>query len=165
MSIKPKYVKQILLGNKKYEIRKRFPKDYRGWIYIYCTKGNGKKNYLATVKHWLDNDQVEETPLNGKVVGRFWCDNVSMDCEHWEDELLDLACLTRQELYSYTDLENVFVIHIKDLERFDIPGPLKAFSQIDHYCKGVNEIGEPTKFAILKPVERAPQSWQYIEIY
>lgn len=38
MSIKPQYVCEILNGKKTIEVRKRFPKDYVGWVYIYCTK-------------------------------------------------------------------------------------------------------------------------------
>ena len=38
LSIKPKYVAEILNGEKTIEVRKRFPKDYKGWVYIYCTK-------------------------------------------------------------------------------------------------------------------------------
>ena len=38
MSIQPRWVAEILNGNKTVEIRKRFPKDYVGWVYIYCTK-------------------------------------------------------------------------------------------------------------------------------
>ena len=45
MSIKPKYVAKILNGEKTIEIRKKFPKDYVGWVYIYCTKD--KKHPVA----------------------------------------------------------------------------------------------------------------------
>ena len=39
MSIRPRHVRDILNGDKIKEIRKRFPSDYRGWVYIYVTKG------------------------------------------------------------------------------------------------------------------------------
>ena len=42
ISIKPYWVAKILNGEKTIEIRKRFPKDYVGWVYIYCTKGKQK---------------------------------------------------------------------------------------------------------------------------
>ena len=38
MSIQPKWVAKILNGEKTIEVRKKFPKDYVGWVYIYCTK-------------------------------------------------------------------------------------------------------------------------------
>ena len=40
MSVQPKWVAKILNGEKTIEIRKRFPKDYVGWVYIYCTKSS-----------------------------------------------------------------------------------------------------------------------------
>jgi predicted transcriptional regulator len=42
LSIQPKWVAKILNGEKTIEIRKKFPKNYVGWVYIYCTKGKGK---------------------------------------------------------------------------------------------------------------------------
>ena len=40
MSINPYWVAKILNGEKTVEVRRKFPKDYRGWVYIYCTKSN-----------------------------------------------------------------------------------------------------------------------------
>lgn len=39
ISIQPKHLVNILNGNKTLELRKSVPKDYKGWVYIYCTKG------------------------------------------------------------------------------------------------------------------------------
>ena len=39
MSIRPQWVAKILNKEKTLEIRKHFPKDYVGWVYVYCTKG------------------------------------------------------------------------------------------------------------------------------
>src|SRR5690606_38438072 len=79
LSINPKWVAKILNCEKTIEIRKKFPKDYVGWVYIYVTKG--KKDILYKYKgkyytqHYLTfTDDVEV--LNGKVVARFWCDKV-----------------------------------------------------------------------------------------
>ena len=38
MSIQPQWVAKILNGEKTIEVRKKFPKNYVGWVYIYCTK-------------------------------------------------------------------------------------------------------------------------------
>lgn len=43
MSIRPEHLVKILNGNKTIEVRKAVPKDYIGWVYLYCTKG---KPYL-----------------------------------------------------------------------------------------------------------------------
>ena len=39
ISIQPKHLVNILNGNKTLELRKTVPKDYKGWVYIYCPKG------------------------------------------------------------------------------------------------------------------------------
>ena len=41
LSIKPEWIAKILNGKKTVEVRKKFPKDYVGWVYLYCSK-NGK---------------------------------------------------------------------------------------------------------------------------
>ena len=82
----------VLFNEKKaIEVRKQFPKNYVGWVYLYCSKD--KKNYLYW--DWYDPPFVEEEwfvsnipdiwdddrkningPFNGKVIARFWCDKV-----------------------------------------------------------------------------------------
>ena len=96
MSIRPQYVCGILNGKKTIEIRKKFPKDYVGWVYIYCTKGkrNGD-NWLRKYPFCLSQNfyQVQDdnfNALNGYVVARFWCDKISeLECEFWEEPLFD----------------------------------------------------------------------------
>ena len=79
MSIKPKHVKNILNGIKTLEIRKKFPKDYVGWVYIYNTKTT-KDGYLTLT--YIGNKLEFITAFNhhpkyqGKIVARFWCDKV-----------------------------------------------------------------------------------------
>ena len=85
LSIKPKYVVDILNGRKTIEIRKSIPKcDLPIDVYIYCTKDkdydlfleNGE--YQAYFRHHreLHSKRLRQEPLNGKVVARFWCDKV-----------------------------------------------------------------------------------------
>lgn len=85
MSIQPKWVDKILNGEKRIEIRKRFPKDYRGWVYIYCTKDNKNELYKWSENcgyfcndFWVGLHHQPCCPqiLNGKVVARFYCENV-----------------------------------------------------------------------------------------
>ena len=80
MSIQPKHLVNILNGKKTLEIRKSVPKDFKGWVYIYCTKG---KPYLYKNKGiWFVSYENLNIPLldidfrhNGKVVARFWFDD------------------------------------------------------------------------------------------
>jgi len=95
ISIQPKHLVNILNGNKTLELRKTVPKDFKGWVYIYCTKGGGLLvdntswiNYLI-VKDFVKKDYTESPRFhirkkleehiygsvrNTKVVARFWFD-------------------------------------------------------------------------------------------
>lgn len=94
----------LLNGDLSVLARKKFPKDYVGWVYIYCMKarpylvrGNGlvdnlikehDKNYIPEPKkfeiyNFEDDGYSAEFYdfFNGKVVARFWCDKVE-EIEH-----------------------------------------------------------------------------------
>lgn len=84
LSIRPEWLAKILNGWKLVEIRKLFPKDFVGWIYLYCTKSktleycyDSADNFGEYVVHngklW---DDYDEARLNGRVVAKFWCDKV-----------------------------------------------------------------------------------------
>lgn len=159
MSIKPQHATNILNGKKTIEIRKRFPKDYAGWVYIYCTKGKGlyettnattkTKTYSTTPEPPIYGFgyKLEHLSSSGKVVARFWCDNVEeIHCssygletsEHWyrtqemnEKELLEKSCLTFEELDQYLCWNNGYAIHITKLEIFDKPKEISEFWQFN----------------------------------
>ena len=87
LSIRPEWVEKILNGEKTIEVRKQFPKDYVGWVYIYCTKDYKRDLYFDKQfdKSYFKNSKDDQTAyefclkmktLNGKVVARFWCDKV-----------------------------------------------------------------------------------------
>lgn len=98
----PRECAGLLSGDLSVLVRKRFPKDYVGWVYIYVTRDrkilsfdsiskNGKTYYdgfndkdfdfhfftitKSDIKKgwgWF----ASERNLNGKVIARFWCDKV-----------------------------------------------------------------------------------------
>ena len=101
MSIRPQWIAKILNGEKTIEIRKKFPKGYVGWVYIYCTKDTKYKygglahfGYGGNYCVHLNNDKMVDDFMDFKlgnlndvswtiqndnkerVVARFWCDNV-----------------------------------------------------------------------------------------
>ena len=153
LSIKPEWVAKILNGEKTIEVRKQFPKDYKGWVYIYCTKSKQKflNSWFDTGKYVVDIDKVYNTEFckNGKVVARFWCDNVGIikchNClsiptmayttfvsnKYYSDtDLQTASCLNGNELMWYlgTKKEEVgYAIHISKLEIFDEPKELSEF--------------------------------------
>jgi len=168
MSIKPKWIAKILNGEKTIEIRKKFPKDYVGWVYIYCTKDNHQlvkpkdyDKYLLFTKGAVDYSH--EHTLNGKVVARFWCDEVYtydiQDQGTWGDESFAEVvnknmCLTLEELHIYVGDKVFQGTHISDLEIFDKPKELNEFM--------IHNIKKEHIFNNFR-LTKAPQSWCYIE--
>ena len=136
MSIRPQYVAQILKGNKTIEVRKKFSKDYVGWVYIYCTKG---KPYLNSLEYrglkwfWLEDKDIlgvtENSKkatngfenglydrLNGKVVARFWCDKVSVIQFNSCPTIPTIAYTTfLDRYYSDTDLQKASCLNGNEL--------------------------------------------------
>lgn len=135
MSIQPQWVCKILNGEKTIEVRKKFPKDYVGWVYIYCTKGkrNGD-NWLRKYPFCLSKNiyQVQDdnfNALNGYVVARFWCDKVeeiklpytkfgsservngeverTLQTQAMDEKtLLNKSCLSEEEIYKYLNFKH-----------------------------------------------------------
>ena len=152
LSIRPEWVAKILNGEKTIEVRKRFPKDYVGWVYIYCTKDKKYANLINRGGF-----------LTGMVVARFWCDNVEeITTEKWspskEQDLLKVSCLTENQLFDYCNLESgkpFYAIHISKLEIFDKPRELSEFK----FWKDKSEYGCWYENKLTK----APQNYLYIE--
>ena len=152
LSIRPQWVEKILNGKKTIEVRKRFPKDYVGWVYIYCTKDKKYANLINRGGF-----------LTGMVVARFYCDKVEeITTEKWspskEQDLLKASCLTENQLFDYCNLESrkpFYAIHISKLEIFDRPKELSEFN----YWKDKSEYGCWYENKLTK----APQNYCYIE--
>jgi predicted transcriptional regulator len=165
MSIRPEHLVNILNFKKTIEVRKRFPIGYRGWVNLYCTKD--KENLLFDTSYGKDDmrsytfycrgknkEDEQDVLLNGKVVARFFVDNVEeiiVDCYHrcytstlTPSELHHMSCLSSTDLYHYCFFYNycpsAYAIHIAKLEIFDNPKTLADFD-----------------------LEKAPQSWCYVE--
>src|SRR5690554_3646376 len=159
ISIQPKHLVNILNGYKTLELRKTVPKDFKGWVYIYCTKG---KPYIRELgdNYFTECSKVDVYKLNGKVVARFWFDEytkidndvlvtIANETE-WSseetdtNELLKNACISIYDALEYSKGKDLYAWHIKKLEIFDTPLSLSAF----YSDKG--------------SLKRPPQSWQYI---
>ena len=173
ISTRPQWVAKILNGEKTIEVRKRFPTNYVGWVYIYCTKDKKYANLINRGGF-----------LTGMVVARFWCDKVEEivyseeDCE-WKtkslcfEELLNKS-LTHDYLLEYLGDNGGYAIHITKLEIFDKPKNISEFEHLVKYTCNTcpyftisNGIVGNTMYSIceeLKPLTCAPQSYCYIEI-
>lgn len=195
ISIKPKWVAKILNGEKTIEIRKRFPIEYRGWVYIYCTKGN-KSRYNRELLRKYENvylvDKIDyktfNQHLNGKVVARFYCDNVEEIkyglltkyniygvprlVENYKTKSLtyrklrDKSCLNANEFENYFAKSLVIngivgdAIHISQLEVFDKPKELWEFMLHIPTWKKTNTGAYYKHIQLTK----APQNYCYVEV-
>ena len=147
ISIRPEHAFNILNGKKTLELRTWIPKDYKGWVYVYVTKGKpylGKNidgNYgLYNIPYFGNFNKVGD--LNGKVVARFWFDEftnysyhvlMNGDIEYEEAfdnvDLVEKSCVSFDEIDKYTNFgeKKLYAWHIKKLEIFDKPKDLSEF--------------------------------------
>lgn len=177
MSIKPKWIAKILNGEKTVEVRKRFPVDYRGWVYIYCTKDKETLVINPYGGYSVVPNKYKNEYFNGKVVARFWCDNVEYyeDLAFWNEEHEKTTCLKPSEFFDYMfhirANRSCRLIHISQLEIFDKPKELSKFRKTFNYKCNHDCINcdmswkEPSdyRFHFECELTKAPQSWQFIE--
>lgn len=193
LSMQPQWCAKILNGEKTIEIRKRFPLDYVGWVYVYCTKNGIDKDgvpselvdYRGAVIynnfHLMHKGMKLTTDdyrprLNGKVVGRFWCDEITkikygrwvgQDTfnyygyhNEWKD-LVDKSMMTQMELYNYGS--KLLAISITRLEIFDTPKELKEFNVWRKKTIYSGMDCPPYVDDIKVPLTRAPHNWCWVE--
>ena len=178
LSIKPKWVAKILNGEKTIEVRKKFPKDYVGWVYLYCSKSGDDLHRNCADIWWLEDKdfkrkrkklgEVAAEIFNGKVVARFWCDNVR-EIKFDDKKVQRQACLTEDELFDYLfinepyheDMHKGYGINITELEIFDRPKELSEFHTVDKYGIPQYQFGNGT--CDYRTVRKAPQNYCYVE--
>lgn len=157
ISIKPKYVAAILNGKKTIEIRKSVPKVKLPIdVYIYCTKGKYEMGKFNSDKkyHEIRDDccyaggwsrGLPDETVNGQVVAKFTLNKVEHAYNFDPKEICDLACITSDELNKYAGgwykTDDLFAWRIDKLKVLEPIKKLGAFG-----------------------LDKAPQSWQYIEV-
>lgn len=141
MSIRPEWVAKILNREKTIEIRTTRPRcELPVDVYIYCTKGAGLQKFGN--KYFAQKGQYPVR--NGKVVAKFTLRNVhKFDAEQVKNTFFKVrnSCLTNRELTDYAQGKDLYGWNISDLVIFDKPKELSEFG-----------------------LERAPQSWQFVEV-
>ena len=174
MSIQPTWVSKILNGKKTLEIRKSMPKcDLPIDVYIYCTKGNGVKDFITIYKHVLTTNEISCHYINGTVVAKFTLNKVEeIKCfSHLLGgyqtqtlanlDLCEVSCLTYDELHSYLKGKVGYAWHIDNLVVFDKPKELSEFYKWTDKTMGLHVM---PKAKMVRTLTRAPQSWQFIEV-
>lgn len=168
ISIKPKWCELIASGTKTVEVRKTRPKiDTPFKCYIYCTSAKKHDENLWTAKNATIGKFADVS--NGKVIGEFVCDNISVFEYKGGGYLVNgdisttisiqaQSCLTDYQFRKYAGEKSCYGWHISDLVVYDKPKELNEFKQC-HVCEYMG-VCENTCW---KPLQRAPQSWCYVE--
>lgn len=169
LSIRPEWCQKIFRGEKTMEIRKNFPKDFRGQpfkCFIYCTKGQN-----AGFRMEPDGSLLR---LDGTVIGEFTCDRVYeiAPLNHAPDDLEAQACMDRDQIWKYTHGKG-YAWHITELKTYETPLDLSAFHlRCENALRWCNNGG--CAMHIEQPangnccgnyglqLNRPPQSWCYV---
>jgi hypothetical protein len=173
LSINPEHALNILNGKKTLELRKRVPKDFVGWVYVYVTK----KKPDIMISDYTINYPLSKfyNDFNGTIPFRFWFDDytfmkygrwVNHKVGDWNyrgymDEHLETfkkACLTEEEVNNYGDGKLLYAWHIKKLEILK-PMALEDFRKI-----GRDKIMGKELRNVWGEVKRAPQSYQRVYV-
>lgn len=181
ISIKPKYVADILNCRKTIEIRKTMPKcDLPIDVYIYCTKDKkygycwngcddicGKVVAKFTLNKVIKFDLIEEQKYKGNSNDDILKYN---KCIRKQNEIAKKSCLTICDLIYYCDTKALgtnqkemigYAWHISNLVIFDKPKELSEFIKWSWLYEGVN--GMKRFLLAYPPLTKAPQSWCYVE--
>ena len=179
LSIRPEWCQKILEGKKTMEIRKSFPKDFRGQpfkCFIYCTKGQNL-SYWKAQDHFYFDDRSHNAPdrcVDGMVIGEFTCDCVYevAPLNHAPDDLEAQACMDRDQIWEYTHGKG-YAWHITELKAYVAPRDLAAFHlRCENALRWCNNGG--CAMRIERPangnccgnyalqLNRPPQSWCYV---
>lgn len=146
ISIKPKYCELIANGSKTIEVRKTRPKIETPFkCYIYCTKSKETlwqtKPPIVLYRYIDDHSHnMFDTPLNGKVMGEFVCDEISRVFQCNSGWISENACISQSEFFDYLGIpvnthfgydKFAYGWHISNLVIYDKPKELSDFNMID----------------------------------
>lgn len=165
ISIRPEWVNKIIAGEKTVEIRKTRPKLKTPFkCYIYMTRQS---------RPWRKNENG--CRYDGRVVAEFTCDRINCLVHvgytgSWEKPVLrayksgsitglsadfyvSASCLSVEQIEQYLAGGDGYAWHISDMQIYDRPKKLDEFTGL-----------KATRFGLeLYQIERAPQSWCYVE--
>ena len=180
ISINPKWCDLIADGKKTIEVRKTRPKLETPFkVYIYETQGR-------TETPWVDEDGHEIYKGRGQVIGEFVCDEIFPIKVNYNGTIKDYnwhnmfwSCVPYEDISNYIGRGKVGCgLSITDLVIYDKPRELSEFKT---FCKSYydGDKCDDCKYFInargyeydesdcgcngLKPIERPPQSWCYVE--
>lgn len=163
MSVHQEWIVKMASGEKTDELRKTWPKNiptpFR--VRLYCTRGRGPQTLLldgnggATIGDYRNVANGWQIG-NGYVVGEFICPGRTIVKAGFDRDLVAIGrttCLAPSSIISYIgEGHHGSAWHVRDLKIYDKP------MELDRFFMPAERDG-----AWLCRVERAPQSWCYIE--
>lgn len=171
LSIKPKWCELIESGKKTIEIRKTRPKIEPPFkCYIYQTKAPVSVSFSGTGKHISEYDKTYwYTGKQGNVIGEFICDEIIEDNRgEFAIEFSILGCMPLDQQKKYAPKATLYGWHISDLVIYDKPKDLDDFYRF-RKCDACERGDESNaciyddKCIVPAKLERAPQSWCYVD--
>lgn len=184
IAIRPEWARKIFLGEKTLEIRKNMPQDiscpFRCYVYVSDQNTHDPKKIIEVFQ--------EETGTlyraNGRVAAEFICRRIDVIPKTGfmgsheparyllDKDFLDRCCLSYAQIEDYMQGGAIHAWHISDLHLFPAPMMLNEFFRYGkcpqyHGSGCTNPPGNCD--AIFgseecgKRVQRAPQSWCYVE--
>ena len=136
-SVKPYWIYLILIGKKKIEVGKNYPKssEWNKVVEMYCSKDMKSFNRIpAEDREWMRK-------YLGKVACRFVCDRIDKYCgrlttyaetpyknKYVSPEELAKTCLSIYEINDYLNGKNSYFWRIFDLKIYDKPKKLGEFT-------------------------------------
>lgn len=175
LSIRPKWCKKIVNGEKTIEVRKTRPNIATPFkCYIYCTMDHP---YISVSCMELDKLNYRTNTVgrcNGKVIGEFTCERIALIAYDGGElssttnaAFSPATCLTQAEIIAYIgDKGRCYGWHISDLLIYDQPKGLSEFQRATDPCvfcmeRIARECTDCKKFG--GNIKRPPQSWCYVE--
>lgn len=193
ISIQPKWVEKIASGQKTLEVRKTAPEvPFKAYIYCTKAKPYLYKEANPPFELFLDSQLYkgkgyDDRLFSGKVIGEFICDEIIEwqydrghqyyvdypdDCTSYfpylkcHSEATGLKC---SEIENYGKGKTLYGLHISDLKIYDKPKKLREF-YTKKTCNSCKKSGYESTACVYDedckvpmPINRAPQSWQYVE--
>jgi predicted transcriptional regulator len=180
LSVRPEHALNILNKTKTLELRKHIPKGFKGWVYVYVTKGGKRLAYENQPKHpyYILSNSDGVNSANGTIPFRFWFDEyekISLQ-KRWcsendydeyletyklsNEDLCNMACVSNEQLEAYFTNAEGYAWHIKKLEVLEKPMQLSEFKNRD-ISKYQDSEGNPA-FDDYFEITKAPQSFQYV---
>ena len=170
ISIRPKWCKKIVSGEKTIEVRKSAPKEVPFKCYIYMTQGKYKDLGLYSEDIYQNRMKVIGEFICDKVYSiknRGFCFSVATEGESITDEIARQSCLDYDDMVSYLGNKDGYGLHITALKIYDKP---KELSEFCIPCKvSCENCKNPLYFECRceekgkKIVTRPPQSYMFVK--